>query len=53
MCISTAASLLITLYLPEEGVEFEDVPVGYELLGWSNVHFIEPSAEGISDLCHQ
>ncbi|KAF7770639.1 hypothetical protein Agabi119p4_6613 [Agaricus bisporus var. burnettii] len=39
----TTFSLFVLLYLSEP--EFEDAPIGDELLEWLNIHFIEPSTE--------
>lgn len=39
----TCFSLFVVLYVPES--DFEDAPVGEELMEWLNTHFIEPSTE--------
>lgn len=39
----TTFSLFVVLYLSEP--EYEDAPIGDELLEWLNMHFIEPSTE--------
>lgn len=36
-------SLFVILFLPEP--DYEDAPVGEELMEWLNIHFIEPSTE--------
>ncbi|KAJ7587960.1 hypothetical protein C8J56DRAFT_1079610 [Mycena floridula] len=36
-------SLFVVLFLPEPG--YDDAPIGEELVGWLNIHFIEPSTE--------
>ncbi len=36
-------SLFVVLFIPEP--DYEDAPVGEELMEWLNIHFIEPSTE--------
>jgi len=41
--LSSAISLFVMLYMPEEG--YENVPIAEELVDWMNMHFVEPPTE--------
>ncbi|KAI0774773.1 Nup85 nucleoporin-domain-containing protein [Trametes elegans] len=50
-CLYTCFSLFAVLYLPEP--DFEDAPVGDELMEWLNTHFIQPSTQEGDELSSQ